>query len=433
MASSADDSRITVLGQLNFRDVTNKFGVKRSDRRYHIYLIGQTGTGKSTLLENLIYQDIQNGEGLAVFDPHGDFLERLAKAVPQERKADLFYFNVPDPACPYGFNPLESVPPDSRPRAASQIIEAFKKIWGSTWGPRMEHYFRNALLTLLDQPSATLADLSRLFHDPGFRREAIGRISNPQVLAFWYQEFRNSLPRYRNEAVAPIENKLGAFLAHPALQRVLTRAEKNLNFREIMDQGKVLLVNLAKGKLGGDVSSLLGALLVSRLDVTALSRADQPEASRRDFYLYLDEFQNFTTLSLANMLSELRKYRLNLILAHQYLAQLEPEVREAILGNVGSIICFRVGPEDARLLAKYFQPKFSDQDLMNLSNYSIYLRLMIDGAVSKPFSAETVLPWNPAPAIARFFSLLRPLSRFAVRTISILLRRSRNIIGGNGR
>lgn len=420
------DERITFIGRINFRDQRVKFGIKRKDRRFHTYCIGQTGTGKTTLLENLIGQDIRNGEGLAFFDPHGDVVEQIARAIPQERQKDLIYFDIPDTHCPYGFNPLENVPQDKRPFTASGIIEAFKKIWetkgATTWGPRMEHIFRNVLLTLLDQPQATFADIRRLFYDPAYRKEAISKVTNPEVKDFWLREFENYYPRYKIEAINPIQNKVGAFLADPNLFRILAQSKNNLDLRKVMDEGKILLVNLAKGKLGGDNATLIGALLVSRLGLAALSRADQPEEQRRDFYLYLDEFQNFTTLSLSNMLSELRKYRLNMILSHQYLDQLEPEVRQAILGNVGTIICFRIGLKDAQYLEDVFYPKFSRDDLINLGNFNIYLRLVIDGMISKPFSADTLPPTLSEKLMTSRFLAFAVLP---IRLISYLVRQTR--------
>jgi hypothetical protein len=358
-----------------------------------MYIIGKTGTGKSTLLENMIQQDVWHNEGLAVFDPHGDFVEHIREHIPARRRQDLIYLNVPDPFCGYGFNPLESVAPEKRPLAASGMLEAFKKIWDKTWGPRLEHILRNTLLVLLDQPHATLADVRRLYFDEAFRRDALTRVTNPQVKDFWLKEYASYLPRYKSESIAPILNKIGAFLADPNLHRLLTQPKQSINLRGIMDEGKILLVNLAKGKIGGDASTLLGALLVSRIGLSALSRADVPEEQRRDFYLYLDEFQNFTTLSMTSMLSELRKYRLNIIAANQYLGQIDPEVREALLGNVGTFICFRIGLIDAKILEKEFYPEFNDIDLINLHNFNVYIKMMIDGKGGKPFSAETL----PAP------------------------------------
>jgi hypothetical protein len=290
-----------------------------------------------------------------------------------------------------GFNPLEKVPPEKRALAASGLLEVFKKMWADSWGPRLEHILRNTLLALLDQPEATLADVPKILGDQAFRRRAALNVTNRHVADFWLKEYEGYPPKFRAEAIAPIQNKVGAFLANPILSRILAQPKSALDLRRVMDEGKILLVNLAKGKIGEDTASLLGALLVSRIGLTALSRADVLESARRDFYLYLDEFPIFTTLSLATMLSELRKYRLNLILAHQFLGQLDEQVRDAILGNVGTIISFRLGLADAEILEKEFYPEFAAVDLVNLPNYNIYLKLMVDGAVTRGFSGETIV------------------------------------------
>lgn len=384
------ENRITYFAETNFRNERKPFGIKRVDRRAHAYIIGKSGVGKSTLLETLIRQDIENGEGLALLDPHGDLVEKVLKTIPERRKADLIYFDVPDRTNALGFNPLESVAPEKRSLAAAGLLDAFKKIWSESWGPRLEHILRNAFLALLEQPEATLADVLRLLDDHAFRREVSSRVSNSQVRDFWLREYENYPLRLRAEAIAPIQNKVGAFLTDPLLNRILTQQRSAFDLRRVMDDGKILLVNLAKGKIGADASALLGALLVTKIGLAGLSRADVPEETRRDFYLYMDEFQNFSTLSLANMLSELRKYRINMILAHQYLSQLDPQVKDAVLGNVGTIISFRLGLVDAELLAGEFYPFFSAKDLVNLPNYHIYLRLMIDGVISQPFSGETI-------------------------------------------
>src|SRR5438093_233195 len=385
------DNRITAFAQTNFRNHRKTFGIKRADRRSGMYIIGKTGTGKSTLLETMIRQDIENGEGVAVLDPHGDLVEKIAASIPDHRKHDLIYFNVPDIAHPLGFNPLAGIPPEKRPRAASGLLDAFKKIWSDSWGPRLEHVLRNALLALLDQPEPTLADVLRLLSDRDFRRTACERVSNAPVRDFWLREYESYPMVLRAESAAPIQNKIGAFISNPILNRILTQRNSAFDMRRVMDEGKILLVNLAKGKIGEDAAGLLGAMLVAQIGLAGLGRTDRPEHERRDFYVYLDEFQNFTTLSLANMLSELRKYRVNLILAHQYLAQLDPDVRDAILGNVGTTISFRVGLSDAEILEKEFYPEFSASDLIGLPNYHIYLKLMIDGVVWKPFSADTIV------------------------------------------
>jgi hypothetical protein len=381
---------LTALGRMDFRDDRRIFGIKQADRRAHLYIIGKTGTGKSTLLENLARQDIQCGQGLALLDPHGDLVERLVEAVPEKRKHDLIYFNVSDIAHPLGFNPLENVAPYRRPLAASGLLEVFKKIWIDTWGPRLEHILRNALLALLDQPEATLADVSRLLDDKTFRRSAMVHVGNAAVRDFWLREYESYPARFRVEAIAPIQNKVGAFLTNPLLRNIVTQTKSAFELRRVMDEGKILLVNLAKGKIGEDVAALLGAMLVSKIGLAALSRTDMPEESRRDFFVYLDEFQSFTTLSLANMLSELRKYRVGMILAHQYLSQLDPQVRDAILGNVGTMIAFRLGLADAEILESEFRPELSAVDLISLPNYHIYLKLIVDGVTSRAFSASTL-------------------------------------------
>lgn len=390
--TSAGQNHITYFAETNFRNQKVKFGIKQGDRRSHMYIIGKTGTGKSTLLETLIKQDIISGQGIALLDPHGDLAEKVLEQLPEQRKDDLIYFNVPDDSQALALNPLESVSPQKRPLAASGLLEVFKKIWADSWGPRLEHIMRNALLALLEQSHATLADVLRLLDDRSFRRSVAAKLSSAQVRNFWLKEFEGYPARFRSEAIAPIQNKVGAFLANPILNRILTQPKNTLYLRRVMDNGKILLVNLAKGRIGEDTAMLLGALLVTRIGLAALSRSDVAEDNRRDFHLYLDEFHNFTTLSLATMLSELRKYRVNMIFAHQYMSQLDLQVRDAILGNVSTIISFRVGVNDAEILAKEFYPEFSVKDLLTLSNYQIYLKMMINGMVSEPFSAETIPP-----------------------------------------
>jgi type IV secretory pathway TraG/TraD family ATPase VirD4 len=386
------DQRLTFLGRLNFRNDRRMFGIRQADRRAHVYIIGKTGTGKSTLLETMIRQDIGTGQGAALLDPHGDLVERLLAWLPDSRKRDLVYFNVPDAVHPLSFNPLERVPPAKRSLAASGLLEVFKKLWADSWGPRLEHLLRNSLLALLDQPEATLADILRLLDEPDYRRGVIDRTTNAQVRRFWLREYAAYPARFRAEVIAPLQNKVGAFLADPILRAILTQPKSSYDLREVMDRGCILLVNLAKGKIGEDSAALLGALLVSRIGLAGLSRTDTREEDRRDFFLYLDEFPTFTTLSLATMLSELRKYRVSLLLAHQYLSQLDLQVRDAILGNVGTLISFRLGVEDAEVLEKEFQPEFKAEDLVNLPNHSVYLKLMVKGVVSRPFSAETAFP-----------------------------------------
>jgi len=383
------DNRITFLARTNFRNERRPFGIRQADRLAHMYIIGKTGTGKSTLLETMIRQDVLAGHGLALLDPHGDLVERIFEWIPEERREDLIYFNVPDTSRPLGFNPLENVPPEKRSLAAAGVLEVFKKIWTDSWGPRLEHILRNALLALLEQRSATLGDILRLLDDKDYRKLVAFGVSNEQVRRFWLKEYEGYPARFRAEAISPVQNKVGAFLANPILNGILTQKRSDFDFRQLMDERKILLVNLAKGKIGEDSTALLGALMVSRIGLAALSRADIPEEERKNFFLYLDEFQSFTTLSLANMLAELRKYRTGLILAHQHLSQIDTQIREAILGNTGTIISFRVGVEDAEIFEKEFSPEFTAQDLIRLPNYDIYLKILVNGEISSPFSAET--------------------------------------------
>jgi hypothetical protein len=390
MDRPGSDNRITALGVTNFRNQRRRFGIKRADRHHHMYIIGKTGTGKSTLIANLARQDALHGEGFALLDPHGDLVEQVLRSVPEERQKDLIYFNVPDMAHPVAFNPLESAQPAFRSLVASGLISVFKKIWAEFWGPRMEYILRNALLALLDVPGTTLLDVPRLLDEPDFRRHVLGFVRNDQVRRFWLREYQTYPVRFRAEAIAPIQNKVGEFLVNPFLRRIIGQPKSAFDLREAMDQGKILLVNLAKGKIGEDTAAILGGMLVTKIGLAALSRSSLPEAGRRDFYLYADEFPSFTTASFAGMLAEMRKYHVGLVLAHQYLEQVDETVRGAILGNVGTTIAFRVGLPDALLLEKEFYPEFEATDLIKLPNYRIYLKLMIDGVVSKPFSAHTI-------------------------------------------
>jgi hypothetical protein len=384
---------MTYFARVHFRDWRQPFGIKHSDRLFHMYLLGRTGTGKSTCLETMICQDIARGFGVAVVDPHGDLAEAVAKSPPASRRPDVVFLDAPNPTQPYGYNPLKSIRPDKRPLAASGLLEVLRKLWDDrSWGPRMEHILRNAILALLDQPQATLPDILRLLADRSYRKQVATGVTNPAVRRFWLSDYERFSPGYRADSTAPIVNKVGAFLADPILARILTQPKTPLHFRSLMDQGKVLLVNLAKGRLGEDTSALLGGLLVTTLGLAAFTRAEVPDHERRDFFVYLDEFQTFTTRSLANMLSELRKYRVGLVLAHQYLYQLSEDVRYAVLGNVGTIVAFRVGAQDAGFLSKEFATRFEAEDLINLANHHILVKLMIDGEPSKPFSAVTLTP-----------------------------------------
>jgi type IV secretory pathway TraG/TraD family ATPase VirD4 len=383
---------VTHFARVDFRNDHRAFGIKDEDRFSHIYIIGKTGTGKSTLMETMALQDLGRGNGFALIDPHGDLVERIAARIPQLRRADVIYLNAADPSQPYGYNPLRHVREDRIALAASGMMEVFKKMWPEAWGVRMEHILRNVLMALLEQPDATLHDVLRIFTDQKFRKEIAKSLKNETVKKFLEKEYERFSFGYRADGTAPIQNKVGAFLADPLLDRILTAPPIDLHIRQIMDEGKVLLVNLAKGRIGEDSSSLLGGLLVTTIGLAAYTRADTPADKRRDFFVYVDEFQSFTTLAVANMLSELRKYRVGFTVAHQYLQQLESDIRHAVLGNAATVISFRVGAEDAPFLVREFVEQFEQIDLMQLPNYRIYLKLMIDGMPSKPFSAKTLAP-----------------------------------------
>ena len=388
MANEPND--VSLFARTNLRAPHRAFGIRQFDRLSHMYVIGKTGTGKTTLLETLIRQDIEAGRGCALIDPHGDLVERIATTIPARRAKDVVYLNVPDPALTFGYNPLLRVSAELRPLVASGLIDVFKKMWADAWGVRMEHILRNALLALLDQPRAALPDILSMLSSKAFRLKVLARVENDQVKAFWRDEFPKYSFRNQADGIAPIQNKVGAFLADPKLRRLLVPKASGLRLRGIMDQGKVLLVNLSMGKIGADSAALLGALLVTSLGSAAFSRAYQGEAARRPFFLYVDEFQSFTTLALANMLSELRKFGVGMVMAHQYLQQLDPAIGHAVLGNAGTLIAFRLGAHDAGLIAREFEPVFAPVDLLNLPNYRIALKLMIDGTPSKPFSATTL-------------------------------------------
>jgi Type IV secretion-system coupling protein DNA-binding domain len=381
---------LSIIGQTNARSSYQPFGLKHDDRFFHLYVIGQTGTGKSSLLENLILQDVAAGHGVAVIDPHGDLAKRLMAQIPENTKAPVHYLDTPRLDHGLGYNPLRGVRADKVPLAASGLMEAFKKLWHDAWGVRMEHILRNTLYALLEYGQASLPDILRMLAEPSYRATVLAHVKNEQVRYFWLSEFPNYNPRYRQESLAPIQNKVGALLADPHLYRIFVKPERELSFRKVMDQGEVLIVNLSKGELGDDSANLLGAILVTTIGLAAMSRADSKV--RRPFDLYVDEFQSFTTLSVANMVSELRKYGVGLILAHQHLHQLEPEVRHAVLGNVGTLVLFRLGVEDAHLMAREIAPWFAWDDLTQLRNYDSYCKLMIDGMPSRPFSASTMKP-----------------------------------------
>ena len=390
MENPQKNNPITPFAITDYRDIRQLFGIKRKNRRGHIYIIGKTGTGKSTLIENMTISDINNGYGVALIDPHGDMAEEILDYIPKKRIKDVIYFNPADLDNPIAFNPLEKVPKDFQHLVASGIVSTFKKIWSESWGPRLEHILRNALLSLLEYPNSTLLDLPKLLTDKDFRMNIISYVTHPQVREFWFSEFEKYSAWLKSEAVSPILNKIGQFLISIPLRNIVGQKENTFDIRQAMDEGKILIVNLAKGKIGEDNCSLLGALIVTKIQLAALSRANQPEDKRKPFYLFVDEIHSFITLSFADILSEARKYGLNLVLAHQYIEQLDERIRAAIFGNIGTIISFRIGAEDAKYLAQEFAPVFNETDLINLPNFHIYLKLMIDGITSQPFSAATL-------------------------------------------
>ncbi|PIR88453.1 MAG: hypothetical protein COU09_02150 [Candidatus Harrisonbacteria bacterium CG10_big_fil_rev_8_21_14_0_10_44_23] len=390
---------VVYFARTNFRNESRLFGIKRKDRRQHMYVIGKTGTGKSVLLQNLIAQDIRNGEGVAVVDPHGELVETLMKMIPRERANDVVYFNPADTEYHIGFNPLEVKDPKHKHLVASGLMAIFTKIWANVWSARMEYILSNAVLALLDTPNATLLGITRILVDKAYRQKIVDTIQDPVVRSFWMNEYEEWQDKFRNEAIAPIQNKVGQFLSTALIRNVVGQPKSTIDIFEMMNSNKIFLVNVSKGRIGEDNSALLGAMLITKIQLAAMERVRIPEDERKDFYLYVDEFQNFATDSFAGVLSEARKYRLNLTIAHQYIGQLitdmSTKVRDAVFGNTGTMIVFRVGAADAEALESEFTPEFGVQDIVNLPNYQIYVKLMVDGISRRPFSASTLPPFLP--------------------------------------
>lgn len=383
-----EPNEITYFAKVHWRSDRRPFGIKQADRLLHTYIIGKTGTGKSTCLETMIFQDIEAGRGCCLLDPHGDLVEKVVRQIPDSRKADVIYFNFPDPKLNLKYNPFRRVSYDKRSLVASGILDVFSKLWDSAWGVKLEHILRNAILTLLDQPRATVADIPEILLNKSFRSEALRHVKSDSIRKFWKREF----PEYHKYDLLPVMNKLGAMLSHPTIRRTLVENTQEVSLRKAMDEKKIILVNLSKGHLGADVAHILGALFVTSISSAAFSRVDTDEHARIPCMVYMDEFHNFMTLSLVNMFSELRKFKVGMTLAHQYMHQLDEKIQRAVLGNAGTIISFRVGTEDARFLAQEMYPEFEVEDFINLPNYKMYLKLMIDGVPSRPFSAMTSLP-----------------------------------------
>lgn len=394
------NNEINFFGLTTFRNQRKKFGIKTDDRRRHIYIVGKTGVGKTEMVLNMAIQDIEQGRGVGFVDPHGEAAEKLLEFVPSSRVNDVVYFNPADLECPLAFNVMERVDPEYHHLVASGLMGVFKKIWPDVWSARMEYILNNAILALLEYPGSTLLGVNRMLADPDYRRKVVDKINDPMVKSFWVNEFARYTQRLESEATAAIQNKVGQFISNPLIRNIIGQVKSSIDMRKVMDEGKILIANISKGRIGEDNSRLLGALVITKLQLAAMSRVDTPEEKRQDFYLYVDEFQNFATDAFINILSEARKYRLCLTLANQYLGQLEEmtpagrstKVRDAVFGNVGTIVCFRIGAEDAEFLEKEFIPEFTIDDLVNLGKYNIYLRLMINGLAGRPFSAETLSP-----------------------------------------
>jgi CxxC-x17-CxxC domain-containing protein len=394
----AFNKNITYLAKTNFRAQEQVFGIKRKDRRQHMYVLGKSGSGKSVLLGNMIVQNIWNGEGVCVIDPHGELVESVLATIPAHRVKDVVYFNPADTDYHIGFNVLQVDDPKYKHLVASGLMGIFTKIWANAWSARMEYILNNAILALADTPGSTLLGIPRLLVDKDYRQVVINNLKDPVIKAFWIHEYENWRDQYRNEAIAPIQNKVGQFLSTSIVRNVVGQAKSTIDLFDMMNSSKIFLVNVSKGRIGEDNSALLGGMIITKLQLAAMERVRIPEDDRKDFYLYVDEFQNFVTDAFASILSEARKYRLNLTLAHQYIAQLVTKdseaVRDAVFGNVGTMIIFRVGAADAEFLEQEFEPEFMVQDMVNLPNYTIYLKLMVDGVTSRPFSAKTLPPYK---------------------------------------
>lgn len=390
-----NEEQVTYFAETDSRNKKIPFGIKAKDRTRHVYVIGKTGMGKSTLLENMAVQDIKNGEGMAFIDPHGKTAELLLEYIPEHRIKDIVYFAPFDTEYPLSFNVLESVDPDKRHLVVSGLMSTFKKIWQDAWSARMEYILTNTLLALLEYPDATLLGVNRMLSDKDFRKKVLDCVTDVSVRSFWNDEFAKYTERMAAEAVPAIQNKIGQFTANPLIRNMIGQPRSSFNIREMMDQKKILIVNLSKGKVGEANANLLGGMLITKIYLGAMSRADVPDRVLKtlpNFYLFVDEFQNFANESFADILSEARKYKLNLTIAHQYIEQMEEEVRSAVFGNVGTMIVFRVGAYDAEVLEKEFAPQFTMEDIVNLGFAQIYLKLMIDGVSSQPFSATTLPP-----------------------------------------
>ncbi|MDH5596926.1 MAG: type IV secretory system conjugative DNA transfer family protein [Candidatus Peregrinibacteria bacterium] len=393
IVGSVPDTELNVMGESNFRGHREKFGIKTVDRRRHIYIIGKTGMGKSVLLENMIHSDVNTGKGLAVIDPHGDLADAVIDFVPPHRTNDVVILDPSDVSHPFAFNMLEyTEDAHKRNLMASGLLGVFKKMYADSWGPRLEHILRNSLLALVEYPNTSMLGIMRILVDEEYRKKVVANVKNPMVRSFWVDEFGKMQDRMRTEAISPIQNKVGQFLSSPMIRNIVGQVKSTVNIRFMMDSGKIIIVNLSKGKIGEDNSSLLGSMLITKFQLDAMSRADTEEKNRNDFYLYVDEFQNFATDAFATILSEARKYKLNLVMANQYVAQMPEEVRDAVFGNVGTSLCFQVGFDDAEYFSNQFSEEVLPNDIITLPKYNCYTKLMIDGMPSPTFSIATLPP-----------------------------------------
>ncbi len=407
------DEEITYIGNRNIWGGEKPFGISRIDRRQHLYIIGKTGTGKTTLLENLISQDIERGHGVALIDPHGDLAEKILDLIPSWRTDHVLYFNPADSDFPVGFNLIRSSVTSRKYLEASAVVGAFKHIWRDSWGPRLEYILYASVAALMECENVSLLSLPRMLNEVRYRRWILKQVRDPVVRSFWEKEFAQFDKRFLAETIAPIQNKVGQLLMAAPLRNVFGQVKSKIDPRFIMDNKRIFIADLAKGKLGEDKSNLLGSLLVSKFQTAAMERAEMPEAERTDFYLFIDEFPNFSTDSFAGILSEARKYRLNLILAHQYMEQMEKEVRDSVFGNVGSLVSFRVGLTDARVLANEFGSRYSPDQFTDLANYEIRVKLLEQGEYGEPFLAKTSPP-RPAFHGHRRNLMSRSRERFGI-------------------
>jgi hypothetical protein len=426
---TAIDENISAFGLTNFRGLNHQFGMLRRDRSRHVYIIGQTGAGKSGMLELFALSDIYHNQGYAIIDPHGDFAINNMRFIPKERIKDVVYFNPADTMYPVAFNPLEVTDPNRKPNISSEVIGVLKRMFGESWGPRLEYVLRYTILALLDRPGATMLDITRMLTNKDFRRDTLEYCKDVSVLQFWKMEFGQWSEKQVNEAIAPVLNKVGAFTANPIIRNIVGQPQSSFNVRQIMDDGKILIVNVPTGLIGEDNAAILGAFLVTKVQLAAMSRSDIAEISdRRPFYLYVDEFQNFATDSFAVILSEARKYGLNLTVANQYISQMTESVRDAVFGNVGTMISFRVSADDAPILAKQFEPQFEEGDLLQIANRHFIINMIINGEKAPAFSATTLN--IPDPLADHSSTIIENSRRNFARARAEVEKEIAEIIGG---